>query len=179
MWQLAQCEDLLPFVCQRQVCSANSFHCANGKCINGAWKCDGHNDCGDDSDELDCPARCHFHMQSSGDKLQSVNYPSQRYEPNSDCKWTLEGPQESGMMLQFYEFDTEKNFDHVQVLAGAKTEDRAFSLAQLSGQLNLTSRPLLTGTNLMIVKFKSDNQIERRGFRASWKAEPIECGGEL
>lgn len=118
-------------------------------------------------------------MQSSGDKLQSVNYPQQRYEPNSDCKWTLEGPQESGMMLQFYEFDTEKNFDSVQVLAGAKTEDRAFSLSQLSGQLNLTSRPLLTGTNLMIVKFKSDNQIERRGFRASWKAEPIECGGEL
>lgn len=178
VWQLAQCEDLLPFVCQRQVCSSNSFHCSNGRCINAAWKCDGHNDCGDDSDEMDCPRRCRYYMSSSGDKVQSVSYP-QRYEPNSDCKWTLEGPLDAGMMLQFYEFDTEKNFDQVQILTGARTEDKAFSLATLSGQLNLTSRPFISGSNLMIVKFKSDSQIEKRGFRASWKTEPIECGGEL
>lgn len=178
VWQLAQCEDLLPFVCQRQVCSSNSFHCSNGRCINAAWKCDGHNDCGDDSDEMDCPRRCRFYMSSSGDKVQSMNYP-QRYEPNSDCKWTLEGPLDAGIMLQFYEFDTEKNFDQVQVLTGARTEDKAFSLATLSGQLNMTNRPFISGSNLMIVKFKSDSQSERRGFRASWKTEPIECGGEL
>lgn len=117
-------------------------------------------------------------MASSGDKVQSINYP-QRYEPNSDCKWTLEGPLDAGMMLQFYEFDTEKNFDQVQVLSGAKTEDKAFSLATLSGQLNLTNRPFISGSNFMIVKFKSDSQVEKRGFRASWKTEPIECGGEL
>lgn len=178
VWQLAHCEDLLPFVCQRQVCSSNSFHCSNGRCINAAWKCDGHNDCGDDSDEMDCPRRCRYYMSSSGDKVQSVNYP-QRYEPNSDCKWTLEGPLDAGMMLQFYEFDTEKNFDQVQVLTGARTEDKAFSLATLSGQINMTNRPFISGSNLMIVKFKSDSQTERRGFRASWKTEPIECGGEL
>ncbi|CAA2991121.1 sushi, von Willebrand factor type A, EGF and pentraxin domain-containing 1-like, partial [Olea europaea subsp. europaea] len=176
VWQLAKCEDLLPFACQRQVCSSNSFHCSNGRCINAAWKCDGHNDCGDDSDEMDCPRRCRFYMSSSGDKVQSINYP-QRYEPNSDCKWTLEGPLGTGMMLQFYEFDTEKNYDQVQVLAGARTEDKAASLATLSGQLNLTNqRPFITGSNLMIVKFKSDSLVERRGFRASWKSEPIECG---
>ena len=178
VWQLARCEDLLPFVCQRQVCSSNSFHCSNGRCVNAAWKCDGHNDCGDDSDEMDCPRRCRFHMTSSGDKVQSINYP-QRYEPNSDCKWTLEGPLDAGMMLQFYEFDTEKHFDQVQVLTGARTEDKAYALATLSGQLNLTSKPLVSGSNLMIVKFKSDSLVERRGFRASWKTEPIECGGEL
>lgn len=178
VWQLAQCEDLLPFVCQRQVCSSNSFHCSNGRCINAAWKCDGHNDCGDDSDELDCPRRCRFYMSSSGDKVQSINYP-QRYEPNSDCKWTLEGPLDAGMMLQFYDFDTERHFDQVQILTGARTEDKAFSLATLSGQLNLTQKPFISGSNLLIVKFKSDSQVEKRGFRASWKTEPIECGGEL
>ena len=178
VWQLSRCEDLLPFVCQRQVCSSNSFHCSNGRCVNAAWKCDGHNDCGDDSDEMDCPRRCRFYMSSSGDKVQSINYP-QRYEPNTDCKWTLEGPLDAGMMLQFYEFDTEKNYDQVQVLTGARTEDKAFSLATLSGQLNLTQRPIISGSNLMIVKFRSDSLVERRGFRASWKTEPIECGGEL
>jgi len=178
VWQLARCDDLLPFVCQRQVCPSNSFHCSNGRCVNAAWKCDGHDDCGDDSDEMDCPGQCRFHMVSSGDKVQSVNYP-QRYQPNSDCKWTLEGPLDAGMMLQFYEFDTEKHFDQVQVLAGARTEDRAFTLATLSGQLNLTARPFVTGSNFLIVKFKSDSLVEKRGFRASWKTEPIECGGEL
>lgn len=83
------------------------------------------------------------------------------------------------MMMQFYEFDTEKNFDNVQILTGAKTEDKAFSLATLSGQLNLTNRPLVSGSNTMIIKFKSDSHLEKRGFRASWKTEPIECGGEL
>lgn len=180
-WQLAHCEHLLPFVCQRQVCSSNSFHCNNGRCINSAWKCDNNDDCGDDSDELDCPQNCKFLINASSgssDKLQSINYP-QRYEPNANCKWTLEAPLEASLALQFYEFDTEKHFDSVQVLAGAKTEDKAFSLASLSGRLNLSQRALATGSNLMIVKFKSDSQIERRGFRASWKSEPLECGGDL
>lgn len=165
-------------MCQRQACPSNSYHCNNGHCINQAWKCDGYNDCGDDSDELDCPNRCHYYMQSSGDKVQSLNYP-QRYPPNSDCKWTLEGPIDSGMMLQFYEFETEKNFDNAQILTGGKTEDKSFNLATLSGHENLTSRPFVTGSNLMIVKFKSDSSTEKRGFRASWKTEPIKCGGEL
>ncbi|KAH3868410.1 hypothetical protein DPMN_031557, partial [Dreissena polymorpha] len=36
-------------------CGANNFTCANGRCVSLTWKCDGQNDCGDFSDEINCP----------------------------------------------------------------------------------------------------------------------------
>ncbi|KAL6422754.1 hypothetical protein ACFW04_010753 [Cataglyphis niger] len=35
-------------------CSSNQFACNNGVCIPEFWKCDGDNDCGDNSDEVNC-----------------------------------------------------------------------------------------------------------------------------
>ena len=29
--------------------------CADGVCIFGLWRCDDYDDCGDNSDEMDCP----------------------------------------------------------------------------------------------------------------------------
>ena len=78
---------------------AGSYHCSNGRCINTAFKCDKEDDCGDWSDELDCPNNCHYYMASSGDVVESPNYP-QKYEPLSNCKWTLEGPQGHNILLQ-------------------------------------------------------------------------------
>ena len=50
VWSLAECEELLPFVCQKITCPTGSYHCSNGKCINNAWKCDGDDYCEDRSD---------------------------------------------------------------------------------------------------------------------------------
>jgi hypothetical protein len=37
-------------------CTADEFTCANGRCIQKRWFCDGQDDCGDNSDEGDhCP----------------------------------------------------------------------------------------------------------------------------
>ncbi|XP_013781236.1 uncharacterized protein LOC106465521 [Limulus polyphemus] len=177
-WQLAPCEALLPFMCQVKSCPKESFACSNGQCISSNWQCDGEDDCGDQSDETDCPDSCHFYLQSSGGSVQSPNYPN-KYGSNSDCKWTLEGPVGSGIVLQFSDFETEANFDTVQILAGGRTEESSVSLITLSGKENLSSQPFVTGSNLMIIKFKSDSSVERKGFRASWKTEPINCGGAL
>ena len=35
-------------------CSPREFQCANGKCIDARRRCDNRNDCGDDTDELNC-----------------------------------------------------------------------------------------------------------------------------
>ena len=38
-------------------CTSNEFTCKNGKCIESAWRCDGNNDCIDNSDEENCPSK--------------------------------------------------------------------------------------------------------------------------
>lgn len=89
-WQLASCEQLQPFLCQKEACPIGNFHCANGKCINNQFKCDLENDCGfrDNSDEIDCPKNCHYLLQSPGEKIQSPNFPL-RYESNANCLWSI------------------------------------------------------------------------------------------
>ncbi|XP_045414697.1 low-density lipoprotein receptor-related protein 2 [Lemur catta] len=53
-----------------QGCNSQQFRCGNGNCIPAAWRCDGTNDCLDDSDESGCPpTSCHagyFKCQSGG-----------------------------------------------------------------------------------------------------------------
>jgi len=177
-WQLASCEQLQTFLCQKEACPIGSFQCANGKCINQHFKCDMENDCQDMSDELDCPKNCHYLLQSPSEKIQSPNFPS-RYDSNLNCKWTLEAPLGNGIVLQITEFDTEQNFDTVHVLAGASTEEHSVSLATLSGSQVNTSRVYVTASNHMIIKFNTDGAVEKKGFRATWKTEGIRCGGEL
>ncbi|XP_055948273.1 uncharacterized protein LOC129981454 isoform X2 [Argiope bruennichi] len=178
VWELAPCETLLPFICHLKACHRDSFHCNNGQCISRKFLCDGEDDCGDQSDETDCPASCHFHLQSSGDAIQSPNYPN-RYFANSNCKWTLEGPIGTGIVLQFSDFDTESSFDTVQIQVGGRTEEKSVSLVTLSGNPDLSSMSYTTASNLMIIKFRTDGSVEKKGFRASWKTEPVRCGGEL
>lgn len=44
------------FTCPQvgRICFANQFSCSNGLCIPEFWKCDGVDNCGDNSDEIQC-----------------------------------------------------------------------------------------------------------------------------
>lgn len=87
--------------------------------------------------------------------------------------------------FQFSEFDTERNFDTVQILGGGRTEDTAVNIATLSGGSNTrggedyTQKTFVSASNFMIIKFKTDGSVEKKGFRASWRTEDQSCGGDL
>lgn len=56
---------LIYFVClyiaQSKCDASTEFRCSDGTCIDINWKCDGENDCLDDSDEQDC-GNFHVHV---------------------------------------------------------------------------------------------------------------------
>ena len=41
-------------------CYFDQFTCDNGRCVSESWKCDGDNDCGDNSDEEYCGMSCTY-----------------------------------------------------------------------------------------------------------------------
>ena len=45
---------LLPFILDILACDSSEMQCRNGACISVTWKCDGEDDCGDNSDEDAC-----------------------------------------------------------------------------------------------------------------------------
>lgn len=49
-------------------CSEEHFACKNSLCVPKLWKCDGEDDCGDNSDEVQCgPSTCTPNMFTCGD----------------------------------------------------------------------------------------------------------------
>ncbi|XP_051788146.1 sortilin-related receptor isoform X1 [Erpetoichthys calabaricus] len=48
---------LINSTCIREAttCQPNQYRCSNGNCISAIWKCDSDDDCGDRSDEQECP----------------------------------------------------------------------------------------------------------------------------
>ena len=42
------------FLSSYKECEPNEMQCHNEKCVQKIWVCDGEDDCGDNSDELNC-----------------------------------------------------------------------------------------------------------------------------
>uniref|UniRef100_A0A7E4V9J7 Sushi, von Willebrand factor type A, EGF and pentraxin domain-containing protein 1 n=1 Tax=Panagrellus redivivus TaxID=6233 RepID=A0A7E4V9J7_PANRE len=182
-WQLEMCNMLLPFVCELPACTQGSFFCHNGACVPESAHCNGVDDCGDLSDELNCPAShaelaCLKYERGESGKIQSPNYPSS-YRANSNCRWVVEGPINSRIQLIFESFETEDNQDIVTITDGGPAENASVAIDIVSGTPKIDRLAYTSSTNMLVVRFRSDSAIQARGFQASWRAVSFTCGGRL
>ncbi|XP_031838991.2 sortilin-related receptor [Nomia melanderi] len=75
------------FTCPRvaSTCAANQFTCNNDVCIPEFWHCDGDNDCGDRSDELNCPRKSCFPNFECDNNTKCIS-PAWVCDIDKDCR---------------------------------------------------------------------------------------------
>ncbi|XP_019620636.1 PREDICTED: sortilin-related receptor-like isoform X1 [Branchiostoma belcheri] len=70
-------------------CTSLQFHCHNGNCVNERWKCDGIDDCGDNSDEANCGVVTEAPQTCRPDQFHCDNdvciYAGWRCDGDNDC----------------------------------------------------------------------------------------------
>ncbi|GMT25313.1 hypothetical protein PFISCL1PPCAC_16610, partial [Pristionchus fissidentatus] len=80
------------FICQQSTCVEGSFFCRNGKCSATSDVCNGRDECGDGSDEENCPGTpCRAYLTTLTGSLISPGHPGQ-YGPAENCQWIIEVP---------------------------------------------------------------------------------------
>ncbi|XP_062589093.1 low-density lipoprotein receptor-related protein 2-like [Saccostrea cucullata] len=98
-WTVTNCRKKLPFICKVLGApkSPDSMYCGNGGYINQKWQCDGQNDCGDMSDEVNCSSSCtelKIVQKGGSGTITMVNGSQQSptYKNDAFCTWTLKAP---------------------------------------------------------------------------------------
>ncbi|KRX15830.1 Fibropellin-1 [Trichinella nelsoni] len=182
-WHLTACNHLYPFVCQLQACVEGMMFCHNGKCISKNGKCDGFDDCGDLSDEMNCRASqgnalCIRYAKGDSGIVESPNFPAE-YKSNLNCQWTIEVAANAKIRLEFESFQTEPYYDIVTLLDGGPVENTSVVVDHISGNVDPSKLIFLSSTNRMAVKFRSDASVNFKGFKANWRLVTFDCGGRL
>lgn len=56
------------------------------------------------------------------------------------------------------------------MLDGGPAENASAVIATLSGSLDTSQMTLTSSTNMLTVKFRSDAEVQARGFQVTWRA---------
>ncbi|XP_021476232.2 cubilin [Oncorhynchus mykiss] len=105
----------------------------------------------------------------------SPNWPN-NYAHNRQCVYVIRLPANEIVSLNFTHMDLESHsgcvFDYVEVRDGSTETDPL--IGKYCG--NTIPAPILSSSNALWIRFKSDGSITRAGFRATYE---VGCGGTL
>lgn len=108
--------------------------------------------------------------------IQSPNFPN-NYNPDSYCEYLIRTEPSHTLELRIKDFDIEYTSgcrdDYLQIFDGSKVDDDKVLLNRTCRPINNT---IISNTNEMLVVFRSDSQIEAKGFIAEFETR---CGSRI
>ncbi|KAL0244635.1 hypothetical protein GEMRC1_008717 [Eukaryota sp. GEM-RC1] len=175
-------DDVTPFSCANyeSLAYCRSKSCpgdcsGNGKCVFGQCVCD------DLWTGFDCSMKhCNgieVFTSASGQFESQIGM--SRYNPNSDCVFLIEpSNRASEITINFDHLDLENVHD--VVLFSSKI-DLVFSSSDyeqsVSGSLETSTSSFVSRTGLVVVRFLSDADVEKSGFKISYFSKYSSCSG--
>ncbi|XP_061196173.1 dorsal-ventral patterning tolloid-like protein 1 [Saccostrea echinata] len=164
------------------VCQTDEFSCPDHTCIPQIWRCDGDNDCGDNSDERNCGGLAGTTVSpalSSGcgspgtqtgmlGSFHSLNYPS-NYDSDMNCRWEINVPTGMHIKLIFadkFGLEDAQNCDYDRVTIYNGNQNNL--IGRYCGSQHPTT--MVLSSNHVIVQFLSDGSNEEMGFLLHWSA---------
>ncbi|KAG7527098.1 cubilin [Solea senegalensis] len=128
---------------------------------------------------IDASTDCGETFTSPTGSLSSPNYPS-NYPNNRDCVFKIILQVNVQIMLNFTNFELEGSppscgLDFVEI------RDGGYETSPLIGKFCGTQRPpvLVSHSNRLWVRFRSDSTVTRSGFSAHWDGSQTGCGGTM
>ncbi|XP_066440814.1 cubilin [Eleutherodactylus coqui] len=115
-----------------------------------------------------------------GGVISSPLYPA-KYPNNQNCSWILKAQDPfNHITISFTDFQTERGSqnctaDYVEILGGDNSG--APSLGRLCG--TVIPPPVTSLGNALVLRFVSNNDVNMKGFHASYSASLSACGGTL
>lgn len=158
-------------------CALNNGGCQH-ECRNtiGSYACSCHNGFMLHDNGHDCKeGGCKYDITAPTGTISSPNYPDY-YPSRKECVWHFTTTPGHRIKLNFNEFEMEPHqecaYDHI-VLYDGDTSDM-HTLGRFCG--SKLPHPILASGNQMLMVFKSDASVQRKGFLATHSTA---CGGHL
>ncbi|XP_038069836.1 cubilin-like [Patiria miniata] len=149
--------------------SVGSFGCILNSCLNGGtcrpigWS--GFNcECLDGFEGTRCEIELINLTENNSAIISSPSYPS-NYQNNLDIQWVIQTAEDLRILLSFLAFDTQYNYDYLEVGNGRNSTDSTSRVFRQSGRILPPDTPS-TG-NAMWLRFTSGSRSTSSGFSLS------------
>ncbi|WAR05343.1 FBP1-like protein [Mya arenaria] len=168
MWYMASCDHVMSSVCERTPCPSDTFTCGNGRCVGFPALCNSADDCGDNTDEMNCPSLCAY--QYTGTSGRVALEPSDN-TPSTVCLYTVHVDVGKRIHVTFESFDTEEGLDFLEVYDGGPSLGASVLVGRLSGRQLDRFRSYTSSQNFILFRYITDGSVQKTGFTLTWSTE--------